>query len=137
LIVGMSAITLAMLYFVRLPQHATYLTDLLPGFISLAIGMGLSFFSATVAATNGVANHQQGVASGLVNTSGQIGSALGLAVLISVGAGASAVALSSGEADPSVVLLVAFRAAHAFGAGLAAIATLVAVLVVHPEVSSE
>jgi EmrB/QacA subfamily drug resistance transporter len=137
LIVGMSAITLAMLYFVRLPQHATYLADLLPGFICLASGMGLSFFSVTVAATNGVANHQQGVASGLVNASGQIGSALGLAVLISVGAGASALAASSGDADPSAISLVAFRAAHAFGAGLAAIATLVAVVVVRPELGSE
>jgi len=137
LIAGMTAVTLAMLYFVRLPPHAMYLADLLPGFIALAIGMGLGFFSVTVAATNGVANDQQGVASGLINTSGQIGSALGLAVLISVGASAATLATSSGEADPSVVWLVAFRAAHAFGAGLAAIALLVAVLAVRPELSSD
>ena len=86
LIAGMSVITVSMLYFARLPLHATYLADLLPGFVGLAIGMGLGFFSATVAATSGVADHQQGIASGLINTSSQVGSALGLAVLISIGA---------------------------------------------------
>jgi EmrB/QacA subfamily drug resistance transporter len=137
LIVGMSVITVSMLYFVRLPQNATYVADLLPGFLGLAVGMGLSFFSATVAATSGVANHQQGVASGLINTSAQVGSALGLAVLISIGARASALVAASGETDPSVALLVAFRTAHAFGALFAAIATLVATVAVRPELSSD
>jgi EmrB/QacA subfamily drug resistance transporter len=137
LIVGMLVITVSMLYFVRLPQNATYFADLLPGFLGLAVGMGLSFFSATVAATTGVADHQQGVASGLINTSSQVGSALGLAVLISIGAGASALVTSGGETDPSVSLLVAFRTAHAFGAILAAIAALVAIFAVRPEPSSD
>jgi hypothetical protein len=105
--------------------------------VGLAVGMGLSFFSATVAATSGVANHQQGVASGLINTSSQVGSALGLAVLISIGARASALVAASGETDPSVALLVAFRTAHAFGALFAAIATLVATVAVRPELSSD
>ena len=137
LIAGMLVITVSMLYFVRLPQNATYFADLLPGFLGLAVGMGLSFFSATVAATTGVADHQQGVASGLINTSSQVGSALGLAVLISIGAGASALVTSGGETDPSVSLLVAFRTAHAFGAILAAIAALVAIFAVRPEPSSD
>jgi len=137
LIVGMLVISVSMLYFVRLPQNATYFADLLPGFLGLAVGMGLSFFSATVAATTGVADHQQGVASGLINTSSQVGSALGLAVLISIGAGASALVTSGGETDPSVSLLVAFRTAHAFGAMLAAIAALVAIFAVRPEPSSD
>jgi len=137
LIVGMLVISVSMLYFVRLPQNATYFADLLPGFLGLAVGMGLSFFSATVAATTGVADHQQGVASGLINTSSQVGSALGLAVLISIGAGASALVTSGGETDPSVSLLVAFRTAHAFGAILAAIAALVAIFAVRPEPSSD
>ena len=133
LIAGMSVMTVSMLYFARLPLHATYVADLLPGFIGLAIGMGLSFFSTTVAATSGVANHQQGIASGLINTSSQVGSALGLALLISIGARAAALAASGGEADPSVTLLVSFRTAHAAGAIFAAIATLVAVWTVRPE----
>jgi EmrB/QacA subfamily drug resistance transporter len=137
MIASMSIIAVSMLYFVRLPPNATYLADLLPGFLGLAVGMGLGFFSVTVAATNGVANHQQGVASGLISSSSQIGSALGLAVLISVGAGASALATSSGETDPSAIVLVAFRAAHACGAALAAIATVVAAVAVRPELSPE
>lgn len=138
LIVGMSLITLAMMYFVRLPQNASYAVDLLPGFVGLAAGMGLGFFSATVAATTGVPDHQQGVASGLLNTSSQVGSALGLAVLISIGAGASALfAASSAAPDPSATLLVAFRTAHAAGAILAAMATLIAIVAVRPALSSD
>jgi predicted MFS family arabinose efflux permease len=132
LIAGMSIITLSMLYFTRLPLHATYSLDLLPGFIGLAIGMGLGFFSTTVAGTSGVANQQQGIASGLINASSQVGSALGLAVLISVGARAAALAVAGGEADPAVTLLISFRTAHAGAAIFAAVATVIAMLAVRP-----
>jgi len=137
LIVGMSMITLAMLSFVRLPQNATYLVDWLPGFAGLAIGMGLGFFGATVSATTGVPDHEQGVVSGLLNTSSQVGSALGLAVLISIGAGATALSTGGAAADPAATLLVAFRTAHAAGAILAALATLVAIVMLRPEPSSD
>jgi MFS family permease len=134
LIVGMALIALAMLSFARVPSDANYYVDLLPGFVGLAVGMGLSFFSATVAATTGVPNHLQGVASGLINTSAQVGSALGLALLISVGAGVSSVIAP--DSGPSATLLVAFRAAHACGALIAAIATIIAIKIVRPGLAS-
>jgi EmrB/QacA subfamily drug resistance transporter len=61
-----------------------YLHDILPGFILMGLGMGATFVSLTIAATSGVAGRESGLASGLLNTSQQIGGALGLAILTGV-----------------------------------------------------
>ena len=63
---------------------ARYLTDLLPGIMLTSIGMGLVFVPITLIATSGVPAYDAGLASGLFNTSQQIGGALGLAVLITL-----------------------------------------------------
>ncbi len=65
----------------RLPVHGTYLTDLLPTLILLPSGMGMVFMPLIAAATSGVPAHEAGLASGLINTSQQMGGALGLAAL--------------------------------------------------------
>lgn len=64
--------------------NGTYWHDVLPGFILMGIGMGATFVSITIAATNGVPPHKSGLASGILNTSQQIGGALGLAVLTGI-----------------------------------------------------
>ncbi|MEO7617707.1 MAG: MFS transporter [Candidatus Saccharibacteria bacterium] len=66
------------------PVHGSYLHNVLPGLIIMAIGLGMSFVSLTIAATAGVAPDKSGLASGLINTSQQIGGALGLAILSGV-----------------------------------------------------
>jgi EmrB/QacA subfamily drug resistance transporter len=63
----------------RLPVHANYATDLLPSFILIGAGMGLSFVAVTIAALAGVPGRDAGIASGLVNTARQVGGAVGLA----------------------------------------------------------
>jgi EmrB/QacA subfamily drug resistance transporter len=68
-------------YLSRVPLHASYLTDLLPGFIVMALGMGAVFVSVATAANAGVPGDKAGLAAGLLNASQQVGSALGLAVL--------------------------------------------------------
>ena len=73
-----------LLYFLRLTPESTYLADVLPGIMLTSIGMGLVFVPVTLIATSGVPAADAGLASGLFNTSQQIGGALGLAVLITL-----------------------------------------------------
>jgi Major Facilitator Superfamily len=65
----------------RVPTHGTYLSDLLPGLLLMSIGMGLVFVPLTLIATTNIAAGDAGLASGLLNTTQQVGGALGLAVL--------------------------------------------------------
>jgi len=68
----------------RLPLHGSYLTDLLPGFVVMSLGAGSVFVSVTAAANAGVPADKAGLAAGLLNSSQQIGSALGLAIMSAV-----------------------------------------------------
>jgi EmrB/QacA subfamily drug resistance transporter len=69
-----------------IPVHGTYLGTILPPMTVIGFGMGALFVASTIAATNGVPPGESGLASGLINTSGQIGGALGLAILTAVAA---------------------------------------------------
>ncbi|HXR49866.1 MAG TPA: MFS transporter, partial [Verrucomicrobiae bacterium] len=69
--------------------HSTYWGNVAPGMILMGLGMGATFVSVTIAATSGVPQHETGLASGLLNTSQQIGGALGLAVLTGVATSAT------------------------------------------------
>jgi EmrB/QacA subfamily drug resistance transporter len=80
-VIGMAMAIAGMLLFVRLQPGGDYLTDFLPGVILASIGMGLTFVPITLIATSGIPGADAGLASGLYNTSQQIGGALGLAVL--------------------------------------------------------
>lgn len=74
----------ALFYLSHITVGGNYWTDVLPALVAMAMGMGQIFISVTIAATSGVPNHQSGLASGLLNTSQQIGGALGLAILSGV-----------------------------------------------------
>jgi EmrB/QacA subfamily drug resistance transporter len=101
-IIGMAMAIVGMLLFVRLQPDSDYLTDFLPGVILASIGMGLTFVPITLIATSGVPGADAGLASGLYNTSQQIGGALGLAVLSTFAVSATEDTLSGigGEASP-------------------------------------
>ena len=73
-------------YLSHIPVHGHYWTDLAPGLVLMGLGMGATFVSVTIAATSGVAHHDTGLASGLLNTTQQIGGSIGLAVLTGVAA---------------------------------------------------
>jgi hypothetical protein len=77
----MTVAALGMFWLVRLDVHGAYVTDLLPSIIPTSIGLGLAFVPLTLIATGGLPSEDAGLASGLYNTSQQIGGALGLAVL--------------------------------------------------------
>ena len=68
----------------RLPVHASYAIDLLPSFILVGLGLAVSFVAVTIAALEGVQPANAGIASGLVNTSRQIGGAIGLAAITTI-----------------------------------------------------
>jgi EmrB/QacA subfamily drug resistance transporter len=84
LIFGISLSAVSLAYLSRLPLHGSYFTDIFPGFVAGGLGLGLSFVPITIAALQGVDRSDAGVASGLVNTSRQVGGALGIAIATAV-----------------------------------------------------
>lgn len=114
LIAGPALIGASLLWLTHLPVRQ-YLTNLLPAFLVMPLGVGMTIVALTIAATSGVPAKESGLASGLMNTSQQMGGALGLAVLSGIAASAS----SSASALGPVGSLVygddrAFLAAAAF-----------------------
>ena len=80
-LIGMPMAIVGLLLFMRLQPDGSYVTDLLPGILLASVGMGLTFVPITLIATSGIPHDDAGLASGLYNTSQQIGGALGLAIL--------------------------------------------------------
>jgi EmrB/QacA subfamily drug resistance transporter len=84
LIFGLVMMALGNLWFTQVSADGSYAVDLLPGFFAIGIGLGFSFVPVSIAALAGVTQHEAGLASGLFNTSQQIGGALGVAVLSTI-----------------------------------------------------
>jgi EmrB/QacA subfamily drug resistance transporter len=91
---GMSIAAVGLIVLGRIPVAGTYLGDLLPGLMIMSLGMGLTFVPITLIATTNVAAEDAGLASGLLNTSQQLGGAIGLAVLSTLAANTTANTLS-------------------------------------------
>ena len=85
-IVGMALTIVGMLYLTHIQANGTYAADVLPALLLTSLGMGAVFLPLTLIATTGLEDQDQGLASGLFNTSQQIGGALGLAILTSLAA---------------------------------------------------
>ena len=100
-LLGISLAVLGLLSFLRLTPDGDYVTGILPGVMLASIGMGLTFVPITLIATSGVPHGDAGLASGLFNTSQQIGGALGLAVLSTLATSATTDTLSSLGREPT------------------------------------
>jgi EmrB/QacA subfamily drug resistance transporter len=100
-VIGAALGAVGLLTFLRLTPDSSYVTDLLPGIMLVSIGMGLVFVPITLIATSGVPVDDAGLASGLFNTSQQIGGALGLAVLSTLATNRTSDELSSLSGAPS------------------------------------
>jgi EmrB/QacA subfamily drug resistance transporter len=85
-VIGIAIAATGLILLSRIPTHGAYLTDLLPGLAIMSIGMGLTFVPVTLLATTNIDAADAGLASGLFNTSQQVGGALGLAILSSIAA---------------------------------------------------
>ena len=115
---GMVLTILGLLLFARMPVDGSYAADVLPGMILSSLGMGAIFMPLTLIATTGLKNEDQGLASGLFNTSQQVGGALGLAIL-------STIAASHTNAKTSAALVHGFHYAFAGAAVLVALSLVV------------
>jgi EmrB/QacA subfamily drug resistance transporter len=82
--VGLTLITGGMLWYTQIPTHGSFASALLPGYLLVGIGMAFAFIPMSIAALAGVEDHEAGLASGLINTSQQIGGALGVAIASTV-----------------------------------------------------
>ena len=110
LLVGLTALAGGLAYFTQISVHGTYLVDLLPGFLLIGFGLGFSFVPISIAALAGIDPAEAGLASGLINTSQQIGGALGIAALSTIAASRTDDALASGALRPDA-LVTGFHAA--------------------------
>ena len=84
LVVGMLLLAAGMLWYSQIPVHGSYGSDLLPGYLLVGFGLAAAFIPVSIAALAGVGPEEAGLASGLINTSQQIGGAIGVAIAISV-----------------------------------------------------
>ena len=119
LVAGMTALTAGLVYFTQVSVGGSYLGDLLPGFLLVGFGVGFSFVPISIAALAGVEAAEAGLASGLINTSQQIGGALGIAALSTIASSRTDDALATGTALPNA-LVDGFTAAFIAGTGIAA-----------------
>ena len=125
----MTALSAGLLYFTQVSVGGSYLGDLLPGFLLISIGIGFSFVPISIAALAGVQPAEAGLASGLINTSQQIGGALGIAALTSIATSTTNTKIASGSAL-TVALTDGFHSAFFGAAGVAILGILVALFVV-------
>jgi len=129
LILGMSTLTFGLLYFTQVSVEGSYWADLFPGFLILAVGLAFAFVPITIAALAGTKPQEAGLASGLINTSQQVGGAVGIALLSTIAVSTTEDELARGVAAPSALtdgLVNAFWA----GAAIAFAGLLVSIFLV-------
>ena len=118
LVSGMTFLTAGLILFTQVSVGGSYVTELLPGFLLIGVGIGFSYVPITIAALAGVEPAEAGLASGLINTSQQIGGALGIAALSTIATSRTDDAVSTGTAVPSA-LVDGFTGAFVAGAIIA------------------
>jgi EmrB/QacA subfamily drug resistance transporter len=125
---GMVLVAAALVLFAQAPVDGDYLRDVFPVMILLALGIGVSFPALMTLAMSGATPQDAGLASGLVNTTAQVGGALGLAVLATVSASRTDDLLAGGE-SAAAALTGGYHTAFWIGAALVLAALLIAVTV--------
>jgi MFS family permease len=131
LLPGLILILAALLLFTQAPVRATYAVDVLPVMILIGAGVGISFPALMNLAMSGVRQSEAGLASGLVNTTIQVGAALGLAVLATLATTRTGALRDAGH-SAATALNGGFHLAYLVGAGLVLAAIVVAVTVLRP-----
>jgi EmrB/QacA subfamily drug resistance transporter len=129
LIFGMSMLTLGLLMFTQVSVNGSYWADLFPGFLVLGVAIPFAFVPITIAALAGTKPQEAGLASGLINTSQQIGGAVGIALLSTIAFSTSDDKIASGAAVP-VALTDGFVNAFWAGAVIAFAGVLVSIFMV-------
>jgi EmrB/QacA subfamily drug resistance transporter len=104
MVIGMAATTGGLVYFTQVSVDGSYLADLLPGFLLVALGIGFAFVPISIGALAGIKSAEAGLASGLINTSQQIGGALGIAALSTIATSRTENALAGGATHASALV---------------------------------
>jgi EmrB/QacA subfamily drug resistance transporter len=133
---GLVIATVGMVLLARIPADGSYVTDLMPGLLVVGLGLGSAFVALSIGALEGVAERDSGLASGLINTTQQVGGALGVAVLSTLALSRSNDLIAEGTAPP-VALTDGFQIALYAGAAFAAAGAVAVLALVRREPAAE
>jgi EmrB/QacA subfamily drug resistance transporter len=100
---GLALVAGAMFWYAQVPVDGSYARDLLPGYLMMGVGLAFSFIPVSIAALAGVEYHESGLASGLLNTTQQVGGALGVAIASTVAFTHERTLLASGRSLPQAM----------------------------------
>ncbi len=138
LIAGMLFIAAGLIWFSYVSAPGgSYVSDVLFPSLLAAVGLGFAFVPSTIAAVTGTRPDEAGLASGLINTSQQVGGALGLAVLATIANGRTDDVFAAGERSQAVALTEGFQDAFLAGAGIALLGALLAATLISSRDSRE
>jgi EmrB/QacA subfamily drug resistance transporter len=126
---GLALLGVGLVLFTQVSVDGSYVADLLPGFILVGVGLGFSFVPVSIAALAGVAGREAGLASGLINTSQQIGGALGLAILTTVSTTRTENLTPAGQQPSLDALVDGYSVAFWVAVGFAAISLATTLLI--------
>ncbi len=127
LIGGPLIVAVSMLWMTRLTVDGNYWIDILPSIMLMPVGLAVTFMPIMIAATSGVAPNESGLASGLINTSQQMGGALGLAILSSIAASVTASHIGEGKL---AALVAGYDAAFLVAVAFVLIGTVLGALII-------
>lgn len=139
IIVGPLLLAAGLFFLAHIPVQGSYVSNVLPGLILMAAGLGMTFICITIAATTGVPHRESGLASGLLNTSQQVGGSLGLAILSGVSASTTISYLKAHATSAKAPLTQATAQVQGYhhalyvGMGFALLAAVSAVLFIHED----
>jgi EmrB/QacA subfamily drug resistance transporter len=131
LVIGMVLITTGMLWYTQIPVSGSFAANLLGGYLLVGVGLAFAFIPMSIAALAGVQEHQAGLASGLINTSQQIGGALGVAIVSTVAFTRATNLLQTGASQASAYTS-GFSLAFWVLAVLGAVGAILAAVLVRP-----
>jgi EmrB/QacA subfamily drug resistance transporter len=133
LVTGLLFTAAGLFWFSRVSPGGSYVGDVLFPEMLAAVGLGLSFVPVTIGSVTGTKPEEAGLASGLINTSQQVGGALGLAILSTIATNRTDSVFASGVHDAKVALTEGFQAAFLAGGVIAAIGALLALVLISSE----
>jgi EmrB/QacA subfamily drug resistance transporter len=143
LAVGMGLVAAGLLWFSQISVDGSFAADVLGPSLLAAVGLGFAFVPQTIAAMSGVADREAGLASGLINTSQQVGGALGLAILSSIAFSTIGDLAATGETGPGA-LTEGYSDAFMVGAGIAVLGVIATLVLIrgrdskaHTEIGNE
>jgi EmrB/QacA subfamily drug resistance transporter len=136
MVTGLTLNTVALIWYAQIPVDGTFVNNLLGGYLLFGFGLAFAFIPVSIAALAGVGPREAGLASGLLNTSQQVGGAIGVAIATSVAVSHSTHLLETGD-SPAAALTGGYALAFWVIAGVSAAGVLAALFLVKNEIPSE